>query len=111
MDDEYVESDSKDSSFDVNNNNNIRFNAVPTTSRPSGFATEDVCKQEVDTVYNEGSVPEEGEAEDYMEEGDYDEYEREDEANCDSYTEDEEEEEEGEQEVIELSSKFVYEIL
>uniref|UniRef100_A0A095AHQ0 Nucleoprotein TPR n=1 Tax=Schistosoma haematobium TaxID=6185 RepID=A0A095AHQ0_SCHHA len=104
MDDEYVESDSKDSSFDVNNNNNIRFNAVPTTSRPSGFATEDLCKQEVDTVYNESSVPEEGEAEDYMEEGDYDEYEREDEANCDSYTEDEEEEEEGEQEVIELSS-------
>ncbi|CAH8450048.1 unnamed protein product [Schistosoma rodhaini] len=104
MDDDYVESDSKDSSFDANNNNNIRFSTVPTTSRPSEFVTEDLCKQEVDTVYNESYAPEEGEAEDYMEEGDYDEYEREDEANCDSYTEDEEEEEEGEQEVIELSS-------
>ncbi|XP_018651424.1 putative tpr [Schistosoma mansoni] len=53
MDDDYVESDSKDSSFDANNNNNIRFSTVPTTSRPSEFVTEDLCKQEVDTVYNE----------------------------------------------------------
>ncbi|CAH8480007.1 unnamed protein product [Heterobilharzia americana] len=100
--DEYAESDSKDSQFD-NNNNNVEFDHVPASSEPSNFNVSESCKQDIDTVYDEGSAPEEGvvEQEDYVE-GDFDEYEREGEANADSYTEDEEGEEE--EEVIELSS-------
>ncbi|CAH8471760.1 unnamed protein product [Heterobilharzia americana] len=105
--DEYAESDSKDSQFD-NNNNNVEFDHVPASSEPSNFNVSESCKQDIDTVYDEGSAPEEGvvEQEDYVE-GDFDEYEREGEANADSYTEDEEGEEE--EEVIELSSGSDYE--
>ncbi|KAK4472498.1 hypothetical protein MN116_003745 [Schistosoma mekongi] len=104
VDDEYAGSDSKNSSFDANNNNNVEFSSAPANLGPSNFSTEDSCKKTVDTIYNECSVPE-GDAEveqEYYMEGDYDEYEREDDTNCDLYTEDEEEGEE--EEVIELSS-------
>ncbi|KAH8853510.1 Nucleoprotein TPR [Schistosoma japonicum] len=104
VDDEYAGSDSKNSSFDANNDNNVEFSSAPANSGPSNFSTEDSCKKTVDTIYNECCV-QEGDAEveqEYYMEGDFDEYEREDDANCDLYTEDEEEGEE--EEVIELSS-------
>ncbi|CAH8830962.1 unnamed protein product [Trichobilharzia szidati] len=94
--DDYVENTSKDSQVD--NNNNIEFNSLPA---PSNFTVDNPDLRTSDTIYNESPVQEEVEVEHegYVEEGSND-YEREVEADADSYSEDDEEEEE----VIELSS-------